>query len=241
MSGQIRVTRDGGQAIVEIDGRDSKDMLDVEGILELGLSITKAAQDPDVKLVRIRSAGKAFCAGRKPGGPAPSSLSALAYRRAVADPILSVYRAVHEASVPILAEVAGDAIGFGCAVVAACDLAVASDAAQFSLPEMEKNLPPTLVLSVLRSRVPMKAALHLTYLGTKFDAREALRLGFVGEIVEPARVRARCDEIAVWLDSRDRVALQTMKAYQREAVVRDFHSAVELAGSLLSVAMTSQR
>ena len=157
----------------------------------------------------------------------------------MADPILGVYRALHESEIPVFAEVQGDARGFGCALVAASDLAIASEDARFSLPELQKNLPPTLVLSVLRYRVPPKAAAHRVYLTDTVDARTAREWGFVAEVVSAGRLASRADEISASVCSRDRIALAALKAYHREIVMPDFTLASETAGLMLSSAMTS--
>jgi enoyl-CoA hydratase len=159
--------------------------------------------------------------------------------RQLAAAILDVYRALHESEIPVLAEVQGIAKGFGCALVAACDLAIASERATFSLPEMRNNLPPTLVLSVLRYKVPPKAAAHLVYLTSLIDAKTAREFGIIAEVVPEPELIARGDEIAALVTSRDRIALAALKTYFREIVIPDFSLASEAAGAALSNAMTS--
>ena len=241
MSQEFHVARQGAQCRITLATGNPQDTLSIEGIAALGRSIADAGRDPQLKVIRIDSAGTMFLGGRKPGGPRPSTQSAREFRETVADPILGVYEAIQHSQVPVVAEVRGDAHGFGCALVAAADLAVASEAARFSLPEMEKNLPPTLVLSVFRRRVPPKAAAHLTYLGLPFDAAQALQWGIVGEVTSDAQLTSRTDAIVDWLVSRDRVALATMKRYFGEVVQKDFTLASDMAGNALAVAMTSMR
>jgi enoyl-CoA hydratase len=239
MTQEFKLRQDGPQCRITLATGNANDTLSIEAIAELADAISRAGRDPGTKVIRLDSEGAMFLGGRKPGGPKPSTQSARVFRDTVADPILSVYQAIHESQVPVQAEVRGDAHGFGCALVAAADLAVAGDTARFSLPEMEKNLPPTLVLSVFRTRVPTKATAHLTYLGQPFNAAQALAWGIVGEVVPAAEVAARADAIAGWLVSRERVALDTMKAYFRDVINKDFAISSDLAGHSLAVAMTS--
>ena len=125
---------------------DLGNTLTLDAMRALAAEIRKAGRDSAVKIIRIRASGPAFCRGRAVSAPPSTPPTSAQFRRNVADPILDVYRAMHESEVPLLAEVQGDAEGFGCALVTACDMAVASDSARFSLPELQKNLPPTLVL-----------------------------------------------------------------------------------------------
>ena len=239
MHSEFKVESLDAQCHITLATANPDDTLSIEGIAALSESIAVAGRDASLKLIRIRSSGTKFLGGRKPGGPKPSTQSAREFRDMVVMPILGVYKAIHESEIPVLVEVQGDAIGFGCALVAAADLAISVDSAKFSLPEIEKNLPPTLVLSVFRSRVPAKAAAHLTYLGTGFDARQALAWGIVGEVMPGSELSTRGKAIAEWLVSRERIALTTLKGYYREAMVKDFSTASELAGNSLAVAMTS--
>lgn len=241
MSPEFHVALQGAQCRITLATGNPQATLSIEAIAALGQAIADAGRNQQVKVIRIDSEGAMFLGGRKPGGPKPSTQTAREFRESVADPILGVYEAIQHSQVPVVAEVRGDAHGFGCALVAAADLAVASEAARFSLPEMEKNLPPTLVLSVFRRRVPAKAAAHLTYLGLPFTAAQALQWGIVGEVAADAQLTPRVDAIIDWLVSRDRVALATMKRYFGEVVQKDFSVASDMAGNALAVAMTSMR
>lgn len=215
--------------------------LSLDAMKALAAQIREAGRDDAVKIIRIRADGVAFCRGRAVGKPPATAPDAAQFRRNVADPILDVYRAMHESEVPLIAEVQGNAEGFGCAFVAACDLAIAADSARFSLPELQKNLPPTLVLSVLRYKVPPKAAAHMVYLTETIDAATARDWGFIAEIAADADLRARADAMVASICTRERIAIATLKTYFREIVIPDFSLASEVAGAALATAMTSMR
>jgi enoyl-CoA hydratase/carnithine racemase len=207
----------------------------------LATEFRRAGRDENVKIIRVRAEGPAFCRGRAASPPPATPPSAAQFRRNVADPILDVYRAMHESEVPVLAEVQGDAEGFGCAFVAGCDMAIAADTVRFSLPELQKNLPPTLVLSVLRCKVPPVAAAHMVYLTEAIDAVTARQWGFVAEVAAPAALRSRADAMVASISTRDRISIAALKSYYREIVIPDFSLASETAGIALANAMTSLR
>ena len=216
-------------------------MLTLEAMRALAAEIRQAGRDDTVKVIRVRAEGEAFCRGRAVSAPPATPPSAAQFRRNVADPILDVYRAMHESEVPLIAEVQGDAEGFGCAFVAACDLAIAADGVRFSLPELQKNLPPTLVLSVLRYKVPPKAAAHMVYLTESIDTATAREWGFIAEVVPAAELGSRADAMVASICSRERIAIATLKTYFREITIPDFSLASEVAGASLATAMTSMR
>jgi enoyl-CoA hydratase len=220
---------------------DLGNTLTLDAMRALAAEIRKAGRDSAVKIIRIRASGPAFCRGRAVGAPPSTAPTAAQFRRNVADPILDVYRAMHESEVPLLAEVQGDAEGFGCALVTACDMAVASDSARFNLPELQKNLPPTLVLSVLRHKVPPKASAHMVYLTETIDATNAREWGIVAEVVPAAALSERADAMVASICTRDRIAIAALKTYFREITIPDFSLASEVAGASLANAMTSMR
>ena len=87
----------------------------------------------------------------------------MAMRRNVTEPILNVYDEIAAAPQPVVCAVQGLAHGFGCAIATACDITIAADGARFKLPEMEKDLPPTLAISAMMARVPRKALTFMVY------------------------------------------------------------------------------
>ncbi|SAL79971.1 enoyl-CoA hydratase [Caballeronia arvi] len=226
---------------ITLNQPDLGNTLTLDAMCALAAEIRKAGRDPEVKIIRLRASGPAFCRGRAVGAPPATPPSSAQFRRNVADPILDVYRAMHESEVPLIAEVQGDAEGFGCALVTACDMAIASDNARFSLPELQKNLPPTLVLSVLRHKVPPKASAHLVYLTETIDAANAREWGIVAEVVPGDTLSARADAMVASICTRDRIAIATLKTYFREITIPDFSLASEVAGASLANAMTSMR
>ncbi len=113
----------------------------------------------------------------------------MAMRRNVTEPILNVYDEIAAAPQPVVCAVQGLAHGFGCAIATACDISIAADGARFKLPEMEKDLPPTLAISAMMARVPRKALTFMVYSMTEIDAHTALQLGIVSAVVPQAEAR----------------------------------------------------
>ncbi len=241
MTTEFTATTVGFERRITLSQPDLGNTLSLEAMRELSADIRKAGADASIKIIRLNAQGPRFCLGRAVGKPPATPPTAAEFRQTVTGPILDVYRAMHDSQVPVFAEVQGDAEGFGCALVAGCDLAIASDKARFSLPELQKNLPPTLVLSVLRFKVPPKAAAHMVYLTEAIDAQAAKDWGFISEVVAAEALAKRADEIVASIGSRDRISVATLKSYFREIIFPDFSLASEAAGTSLAVAMTSLR
>ena len=85
-----------------------------------------------------------------------------------------------------IAEVHGDAAGFGVGLIAACDVAVAVSDAHFWFPEVGIDLAPALVLAWLPRVVGERQAFWLTATGERVAAARAQELGLVNEVVSGA-------------------------------------------------------
>lgn len=97
--------------------------------------------------------------------------------------IFHCYGAFRRSPIPILGVVQGQAIGYGCALAALCDITIASDAAKFQLPEMGHNIMPTMAMSALVDRVPRKASMYPVYSTAVIGVERALSFCLVSEVV----------------------------------------------------------
>src|SRR5258708_30833800 len=151
----IKSSRDGAVATITLDRVAEGNLLPVDGVRDLAAAF-RAASASDAKVIVLRGNGADFCRGRDPKGGAPSP-TAMKMGTNVGEPILDAYGAMLNAPQPIVGVVQGAAHGFGSAIAAACDLTIAHDTARFKLPEMEKDLPPTLAMSAILPKVSPKA------------------------------------------------------------------------------------
>src|ERR1700755_2078653 len=150
----VKSARDGAVVTITLDRAAEGNLLFVDGVRDIADAF-RAASATDAKVIVLRGNGADFCRGRDPKGGPPSP-TAMAMRTNVCEPILDVYAAMASAHQPIVGVVQGAACGFGCATASACDITIAHDTARFKLPEMEKDLPPTLAMSAVGPRVPLK-------------------------------------------------------------------------------------
>ena len=240
MSDVIRLASEGAVAAITINRGDEGNQLTIPMVRELAAAFRDAAKT-DAKVITLRSMGADFCLGRDTrGGPAGGPpLNAVQMRTNLIAPLLDVYDAISNAPQPIVCSVQGPAMGFGCALATSCDITIASDTARFRLPELEKNLPPTLAISAMMSRVPQKALTWLVYSMREIDAQSALRLGIVSNVVEPGSLVMESDKLVAELCTRARDALIGIKDYVRAAPGLQGRAVADLAGNLLATVFSS--
>jgi enoyl-CoA hydratase/carnithine racemase len=118
---------------------------------------------------------------------------------------------------PIIAAINGYALGGGCELAMCCDIRIASDHAQLGLTEVTLGIIPggggTQRLPRLIGR---GKALELILTGRRIDAREALRLGLVEQVVPHDQLMAAVEELAQTIIARAPLAVK----YAKEAIVR---------------------
>lgn len=118
---------------------------------------------------------------------------------------------------PIIAAIAGYALGGGLELALACDIRVASSDARFGFPEVKRSLiPGTGGCQRLARTVPLGTALRLLFTGEMIDAREAHRIGLVDQVTGDADVVEEGMALAGTICENGPLAVRTIK----EAVMR---------------------
>ena len=129
--------------------------------------------------------------------------------------------------------------GFGCAIAGACDISIAADNARFKLPEMEKNLPPTLAISALMPRTPRKALTWMVYSMEELDATTAVALGIVSTVVPAAQLDSALSKLLSTMTSRSPEALTAVKDFFRSASLMEPRGVADYGANLLASVLTS--
>jgi methylglutaconyl-CoA hydratase len=212
MSDDLRIERDGHTLVATADAGD-ENTYSPAMIAALGDAITAAAADPELRFVRLRARGPAFCLGRGAppasgnGKPSPDAI------RGLAGGIVRVNELLQTTPLVVVAEVQGDAAGFGAGLVGNADVAVAAEGARFSFPEILGGFAPSIVMSWLTENVPRKRAFEMVATGAWVDAPTALRDGLLTEVVPADRLSARVDERIAELAALSAPALRDVKTF----------------------------
>jgi enoyl-CoA hydratase len=139
--------------------------------------------DPDVRVVVVTGAGRAFCSGGDIGwiGSEPDAQVADLRRRMLA--FYDGWLSIRSLEVPTIAAINGAAVGAGAALALACDLRYAAASARFSVPFAALGLHPGMLTTwMLPEVVGVAAARDLLLTGRMVDAEEMLRLGLVSSV-----------------------------------------------------------
>lgn len=179
----------------------------------LASGLTKALQslddDPKVRAVIVKGAGKAFCAGIDVGDF--FGKSTLEYRQWITrmeTPLITISRM----SKPVIAQVHGVAAANGAGLVAACDLAIAAENARLGLTAINVGLNCVgPVIPVTRS-VGRKRAMEMLLYGELFPARKAMEMGLINKVVPAEDLEMEARRWAAVLTAKSPIALQNAKS-----------------------------
>jgi methylglutaconyl-CoA hydratase len=183
---------------------------------ELAAAFTRLGDDDGVRAIVLAGRGPAFCAGADLDWMRRMAVYSHAENRADARALAGMLRTIYTCPKPTIARVHGDAYAGGMGLVAACDVAVAANTAHFCLSETRLGLIPATIGPYVVRAMGEQAARRYALTAERFDAAEALRLGFVHAVAAPEVLDARVDELLAAL-------LQTSANAVREAkrLVRD--------------------
>jgi crotonobetainyl-CoA hydratase len=193
----IRVTTQGAVTTVTLQRPEVLNAIHRPMHDELETAFNEFAAADDQYVCVVTGAGdRAFCAGSDLKHAAASGSLGAGYA-------LHGYAGLierHDLSKPVIAAVNGIAFGGGFEIALACDLIIASDRARFALPEpLVGAVALGGGLHRLARQIGLKAAMGMILTSRRVDASEALRLGFVNEVVAaadlPAATGRWCNEI----------------------------------------------
>ena len=179
-----------GVATVTLDRPEKRNAFNDRVIGEIEAAFAEVGGDDAVRVVVLAANGPSFC-----GGADVNWLKAsveLSERENYDDAyaIARMLRTVDTVPKPTLALVQGAVMGGGAGLVAACDMAVAVRDAFFAMSEVRLGLIPAAVSPYVVAAIGVRAARRYFLTAERLDAAEALRLGFVHEVVEDAAALA---------------------------------------------------
>jgi enoyl-CoA hydratase/carnithine racemase len=180
----IIVERRGAVAKITINRPDKRNALSRDTIREMLAAFEELRNDDSIAVVLTSGSGDiAYCAGRDLSEFPTEGGQSTAERR-------SLPRAYHVAEVirtfpkVTIAAVNGFCLGGGITLLLPHDLAIASDKAQFGLPEIMRGfLPYPIVATIFRTLIPTKLAFELILTGKNWDAKKSMEAGLINRVV----------------------------------------------------------
>jgi methylglutaconyl-CoA hydratase len=214
----VRIVQEGPVRRLVLSRPEVRNAFDDRLIAEMTEAVAALSADPETRVAILEGDGPSFCAGadiawmRKAGSYSREENEADARRLA------AMLQSLDTCPRPVVAAVHGHAIGGGVGLVAAADIAVAAEGTIFSLAEVKLGILAAVISPYVLRAIGARQARDLFLTGDRFDAREALRIGLVHQVVPAeelgAAVRRKVDSL---LTSGPEALVSTKRLIERVA------------------------
>jgi methylglutaconyl-CoA hydratase len=220
---------------VTLNSPEVRNAFNDEVIAELTRAFSQLGQDPQVRVVVLAAVGPAFCAGADLNWMRRMADYNYSENLADAAQLAEMLRVMYECPKPTIARIQGDVYAGGMGLVAACDMAVSVDTANFCLSEVKLGLVPATISPYVIRAMGARAAHRYFLTAERFDAQEALRIGFVHEVVSADALDAKVAEITQALVNASPDAVKACKRLVQDVAGHDI-SAELIAGTVKAIA-----
>ena len=212
----IIVERQDKVCLVRLNRPQALNALNAELIDELNQALDAYEADPELGCLVLTGSDKAFAAGAD-----VKEMQAKTYMEAYLDDFISKWERLTRTRKPVIAAVAGFALGGGCELAMMCDFIIAAENAKFGQPEINLGIIPGAGGTQRLTRAVGKAkAMDLCLTARMMDAAEAERSGLVARVVPLENLMAEALKVGEKLASLSQPAL----AMAKESVNRAFET-----------------
>ncbi len=199
-------------------------------------ALADAQADPNVNVVVVTGAGRAFCAGGDVARMGQGEPTALDHKNQLWENIHRIPKTLEAMDKPVIAMVNGLAVGAGMGMCLMCDVRIASAEARFSTGYVKVGLVPgdgdTYFLPRL---VGAAKALELLWTADFIEADEALRLGIVNRVVPAGDLQPQTYAFARQIADGPQVPVRMIKRLVYQSLRLDLRTHLDLVSSHMSI------
>ena len=222
----LQLTHVEAVATVTLNRPDVRNAFNAELIADITQAFVDLSQRRDIRCIVLAANGPAFCAGADLNWM--RSIADYTHQQNLADAgrLADMMRTIYECPKPTIARIQGDVYAGGMGLVAACDMAVAVDAAHFCLSEVKLGLVPSTISPYVIRAMGARAAHRYFLTAERFIAVEALRIGFVHEVVAADAFDAKVADLAATLVNAGPEAVKLCKKLVQDVAGQDITPAL---------------
>jgi methylglutaconyl-CoA hydratase len=222
----LTIEREGRIGTITLNRPDVRNAFNETTIAEIKQAFSELGDDAALRAIVLAANGPAFCAGADLNWMKKMAGYTHAENHADALQLAEMLRTIYLCPKPVVAKVQGDCYAGGMGLVAACDIIVAVEEANFCLSEVKLGLIPATISPYVIKAMGENAARRYFLTAERFGAQEALRIGFVHEVVGAQALDAKVAEIVKALVNNSPNAVQQAKVLVREVVGREVNDAL---------------
>lgn len=222
----LSISHQGAVATLTLRRPEVRNAFNEEVIAELAHSFQQVSADRSVRCVVLAAEGPAFCAGADLNWMRRMADYTREENLADAGKLADMLQAIYLCPQPVIARVQGDVFAGGLGLVAAADMAVSVDTAQFCLSEVKLGLIPATISPYVIRAMGARAAHRYFLTAERFSAVEAYRLGLVHEVTSADRLDAVVAQWVQALTTASPHAVQVCKRLVQDVAEREINQAL---------------
>ncbi len=234
MGDTVLYERDGHVATITYNRPERLNAINGELRQDLNAAWERFRDDEDAWVGIVTGAGRAFCAGAdlKDGAGAVGTWPGSFWEI----PTVNSFESGLEVWKPTIAAVNGPCIGYGLTLVARCDFVLASDRAEFAMPEVRLGVPTIVGAMRLPGRVGWSNAMEILLTGERFDAAHAHAIGLAWRVVPHDELLAEAHALAARLVAGAPLAARAIKEMAARGPTLPWTDAVRMGEAMRRVA-----
>jgi enoyl-CoA hydratase/carnithine racemase len=200
---------DGHVATITYNRPDVLNAINAEMRRDLNAAFSRFREDEDAWVAIVTGAGRGFCAGAdlRDGAGAAGEFAGTFWEK----PTLNSFESGWEVFKPVIAAVNGYCLGYGLTLTTWCDFVLASDRAEFGLPEVKLGVPAVVASIRLPQRINWADAMELLLTGERITAERAHAMGLVWKVVPHENLLDEAHALAARLVGGAPLAQRVMK------------------------------
>ena len=206
----------GSLATVTLNRPEVRNAFNETLIAGLTRAFRELGEDDGIRAIVLAANGPAFCAGADLNWMKKMADYTHEENRADAAQLAEMLRTIYCCPKPVVAKVQGDCYAGGMGLVAACDIALAAEEANFCLSEVKLGLIPATISPYVIKAMGENAARRYFLTAERFSAQEALRIGFVQAVAPAEALDTAADGIVKALVSASPHAVKEAKRLVRD-------------------------
>jgi methylglutaconyl-CoA hydratase len=191
--------------------------------------LRREASQPGARVLRIRARGKVFCTGRERAGRDATAIHHESAR------LIEFKRALRVSPLISVAEVQGDAFGFGFGLAIVCDFVYVAENAALGFPEMHFGLAPAAIMAYLGEYALPRFAFPLVLFGDPITPQQAQQIGLVSQVSPASALTSDVDTLIERILRLDPNAARNCKEFFQTAQQNSFDQNCRLATEALTV------
>ncbi|MCT2540253.1 enoyl-CoA hydratase [Sedimentimonas flavescens] len=236
MTDLVELERRGVIAHLTMNAPGSLNALSDAMLAALKARFTELAADQTIRVVVLKGAGKAFCAGhdlKEMQAGRQAEDKGRAYFADLFARCAEVMQMIPALPQPVIAEVHGIATAAGCQLVASCDMAVAAEGTRFGVNGVNIGLFCSTPMVALSRNVPRKVAFEMLTTGEFIDAARAREVGLINRIVPHDALDAETSRLAETVAGKLSAAVKIGKRAFYDQITLELAAAYDHAADVM--------